>query len=197
MRENGLECQKKRIHHRTTTNSNHSLKKYPNLLLEPEKKNMPTIVGDVTYYNIRGKNHYCAHLLDLTNREPIGVAVSNRLDAELVCEALRMAIKNRGSLKGYIHHTDSDSRYCSQQYIDLLESTGAEISMCVGSAYENAHAESFNGTLKRQEINLNEYQTIEESARSIFAFIQKFVHYRPHSALGGFTPFEYRKKMSA
>jgi len=41
--------------------------------------------------------------------------------------------------------------------------------MCVGSAYENAHAESFNGTLKRQEINLNEYQTIEESARELLA----------------------------
>lgn len=109
----------------------------------------------------------------------------------------KTAIRNRGSLKGYIHHTDSDVRYCSKAYIDLLESTGPEISMCVGDAYENAHSESFNTTLKRQEINLNEYQTKEESARSIFAFVQKYIAYRPHSALGGLTPAEYREKILA
>src|SRR5690606_40556467 len=61
--------------------------------------------------------------------------------------------------------TDSDSRYCSFKYIELLDKSGAEISMCVGNAYENAHSESFNGTLKRQEINLNEYTSKEDSAK--------------------------------
>ena len=193
MRENGLKCQKNKVFKAPTTDSRHSLKKYPNLLLT-EMKSMPTIVGDVTYFDVRGKNHYCAHLIDLTNREPIGIAVSDRLNSDLVCEALKMAIENRGSLKGYIHHTDSDSRYCSDQYIQLLKSTGAEISMCVGNAYENAHAESFNATLKRQEINLNCYSSKEESANGIFAFVYKYKSIRPHTSLGGLTPNEYREK---
>lgn len=197
MREKGLKCKVKPAFRTATTDSKHSLKKYANLRKVPEKKDLPTIVGDVTYYDIRGKNHYCAHLLDLTNREPIGIAVSDRLDANLVCEALKMAIEKRGSLKGYIHHTDSDVRYCSKEYIDLLVSTGAEISMCIGDAYENAHSESFNATLKRQEINLNEYRTKEESARSIFAFVEKYTSIRPHSSIGMLTPLEYRAKILA
>jgi transposase InsO family protein len=195
MRENGLKCYKKAAFRTATTDSKHSLMKYPNLLLDPEKQHMPTIVGDVTYYDVRGINHYCAHLMDLTNREIIGIAISDRLDADLVCEALRMAIINRGSLEGYIHHTDTDSRYCSHDYVDLLDTTGAEISMCVGNAYENAHSESFNKTLKRQEININQYKTKEESARSIFIFVEKYNTFRPHSALGMLAPIEYRKKM--
>lgn len=194
MREKRLNCRKKRTFHPPTTDSKHGLKKYPNLLLQPENKGLPTIVGDVTYFDVRGKNHYCAHLLDLTNREPVGIAVSDRLDADLVCEALRMAIRTRGGLKGYIHHTDSDSRYCSQDYIDLLKSTGAVISMCTGNAYENAHSESFNATLKRQEINLNSYPSKKASARGIFDFVHKYRTMRPHSSLGGLTPLEYRKK---
>ena len=195
MRENGLQCRRTRAFRTPTTDSKHGLKKYPNLLQDPAKMHLPTIVGDVTYYDVRGRNHYCAHLLDRTNREPIGVAISDRLDADLVCAALKDAILTRGSLKGYIHHTDSDGRYCSKDYIDLLQTTGAEISMCVGDAYENAHSESFNGTLKRQEINLNDYTTREESAASIFAFVEKYITIRPHSALGMLTPQEYREKI--
>ena len=105
-----------------------------------------------------------------------------------------MAVLTRGNLHGYIHHTDSDARYCSDEYIALLNTTGAEISMCLGSAYENAHSESFSGTLKRQEINLNEYQTKEESATGIFKFVDKYIDIRPHSALGGLTPREHHDR---
>lgn len=194
MRENGLKCRRKATFHTVTTNSKHSLEKYQNLRQDPEKKEMPTIVGDVTYFDIKGKNHYCAHLLDLTNREPIGLAISDRLNAELVCSALTMAIKSRGSLHGYIHHTDSDVRYCSSDYIRILKKSGAEISMCVGDAYENAHSESFNGVLKRQEINLNQYSSKEEAAKRIFSFVDRYINYRPHSSLGMLTPAEFRKK---
>jgi len=197
MLENRLQCRVKRRFHPATTDSRHSMNKYPNLLKYPEKSGFPAIVGDVTYFDIRGRNHYCAHLLDLTNREPIGIAVSDRLDADLVCAALRMALKKRGSLKGYVHHTDTDARYCSNAYIGLLKTTGAEISMCSGNAYENAHSESFNGVLKRQEINLKEYASKEEAARSIFAFVEKYTRFRPHAALGMLTPQEYREKFLA
>lgn len=197
MREKGLNCRRKRLFRSVTTDSKHSLKKYPNLLLDQDHDEYRKIVGDVTYFDILGKNYYCAHLLDLTNREPIGIAVSNRLNSELVCDALRMAIKNRGgNLEGFIHHTDSDSRYCSREYIDLLNTTGAKISMCKGNAYENAHSESFNATLKRQEINLNDYPNKATAASSIFSFVEKYIRIRPHSALGMLTPLEYSNKLN-
>lgn len=194
MRENGLQCRKRKRFKPQTTDSKHGLKKYSNLLKDPENAKKPVIVGDVTYYDVNGKNHYCSHLMDLTNREIIGSAVSDRLDTELVAAALREAIECRGSLAGYIHHTDSDSRYCSGAYINLLQESGAAISMCRGNAYENAHAESFNSTLKRQEINLRSYESLEASAQRIFEYIDKYNTFMPHSALDGMSPVEYREK---
>ena len=194
MRENLLNCRKIRHYKVSTTNSNHTLKKYPNLLKDDNYNNFPVIVGDVTYYDIRGKNHYLAHLMDLTNREVLGVAVSNRLDTDLVLKALKMAISKKSSLKNYIHHTDSDSRYCSSKYIQLLTESGFHISMCKGNAYENAHAESLNKTLKRQEINLQQYKTLEQSEQSILKFIDIYNNFRPHTACGGLSPIDFRKK---
>ena len=64
--------------------------------------------------------------------------------------------------------------------------------MCVGNAYENAHAESFNKTVKRQESNISEYENKEESAILIFRFIEVYNNYMPHSSIGNMTPVEYR-----
>lgn len=73
------------------------------------------------------------------------------------------------------------------------------ISMCVGNAYENRHAESLNKTLKRQEINILDYESKEESAKSIFRFFDTYNSFRPHSSPGRLTPVSFRttKKMIA
>lgn len=201
MHEKSLKIKQKRAYKpQKTTDSKHSLNKYDNLLLNKYSsiyKDFKVIVGDATYYDITGKTHYLAHLLDLSNREPVGYAVSDRLNTDLMLTALRMAIEKRGgSLKGYIHHTDSDSRYCSAEYIRVLEESGAVISMCKGNAYENAHSESLNSVIKREEINGSDYGSKEESAKSIFRYFENYIVYRPHSALGGLTPREYQEKFS-
>ncbi|MBE7412265.1 MAG: hypothetical protein HS129_09435 [Leptospiraceae bacterium] len=61
--------------------------------------------------------------MDMENREVIGRAVSDKLNSELVRSAFESALMNRGSLEGYIHHTDSDRRYCSHEYIELLNNS--------------------------------------------------------------------------
>jgi len=200
MREKRLKIQQKRSYRaKKTTDSKHTLRKYPNLLLDKENsiyKDYNVIVGDATYYDIAGKTHYLAHLLHLNCREPVGYAISDKLDTDLMKTALIMTIdKLGGSLKGFIHHTDTDSRYCSTEYIRILEEAGATISMCKGNAYENAYSESFNSVIKREEINGSDYQSKEESAKSIFQFFEIYTNYRPHSALGMMTPKEYKEKI--
>ncbi len=194
MRENNLLCRKKKKYQSKTTDSTHQYKKYRNIAKDFLTTDInQVIVGDVTAYDIKGKDHFLATLIDRHNREVIGQAISNKNNTELVLAALEDAVLSRGNLKGCIHHTDSDVRYCSNDYIDKLKFHGMKISMCVGNAYENAHAESFNGTIKRQEINISDYDSKEESAKSIFNFISKYNSIRPHSSLQNLTPIEFKK----
>jgi transposase InsO family protein len=76
------------------------------------------IVGDITQYSVNGKDYFLSVLMDLCNREIIGKAISDRNDTELVLATLEDVVKTRGkkNLKGCIHHTDSDVRYCSKEY---------------------------------------------------------------------------------
>ncbi|MCK6380322.1 MAG: IS3 family transposase, partial [Leptospiraceae bacterium] len=194
MHENLLKCSPKRAYHHATTDSKHNLKKYPNLLKDKSINHARVIVGDVTFFDVQGKNHYLASLMDMENREVIGRAVSDKLNSELVRSAFESALMNRGSLEGYIHHTDSDRRYCSHEYIELLNNSKIQISMCLGNAYENAHAESFNKTIKYQEINISCYADKIEAAKSIFQFIDRYNSIRPHSALGGLSPLQFKNK---
>jgi putative transposase len=194
MRENNLLCRKKKRFSKGSTDSRHNFLKYPNITKEliPDDVSQ-LIVGDVTAYDIKGKDHYLASLMDVYNREIIGRAVSDKNDTELVLAALNDAHQNRGNdLTGAIHHTDADVRYCSKEYISKLEEFGMKISMCVGNAYENAYAESFNKTIKRQEINISDYESKEESAKSIFRFIELYNTYRPHSSLNNMTPEAFK-----
>jgi putative transposase len=190
---NSLLCRKRRCFRIGTTDSRHRYRKYPNIAKEIVTTDInQVIVGDVTAYDVKGKDHFCAALTDRHNHEVIGRAVSDKNDTELVLAALENAHYNRPNLRGCIHHTDADVRYCSDEYIKRVTDFGMKISMCVGNAYENAHAESFNKTLKRQEINISEYGSKEESAESIFRFMDLYNSYRPHSSIGGMTPVEFR-----
>ena len=152
MRDFNLLCRKKRKFNTKTTHSGHGLKKYINIAKDIVTTDInQVIVGDVTAYDVRGKDHFLASLIDRHSRRAIGKAVSDKNNTELLLAALEDAMNTRGNLEGCIHHTDSDVRYCSNDYINKLESYKMKISMCVGNVYENAHAESFNGTIKRQE----------------------------------------------
>jgi putative transposase len=193
MRTNGLLCRKHKRFQPSTTDSRHRHRKYPNIATDIiTTKINQVIVGDVTAYDVKGNDHFCASLMDRHNREVIGRAVSDKNDTALLLAALEDAHLNRPNLKGCIHHTDADVRYCSDDYVHRVKKLRMELSMCVGNAYENAHAESFNKTIKRQEINISDYDSKEESAQSIFRFIDLYNSFRPHSSLGGLTPVAFR-----
>jgi putative transposase len=190
---NDLLCRKTIRFQPGTTDSRHKYLKYPNIAKNIITTNInQVIVGDVTAYDVKGKDHYCAVLTDRHNHEVIGRAVSDKNDTELVLAALENVHVNRPALRGCVHHTDADVRYCSDAYINRVTELKMQISMCAGNAYGNAHAESFNKTLKRQEINISDYESKEESAVSIFRFMDLYNSYRPHSSIGGMTPIEFR-----
>jgi putative transposase len=192
MKERKLLCRKVKHYATATTDSQHRFFKYENLAKRMAvTASNQLVVADVTAYNVGGKDHYLASIMDRFNREIIGRAVSDKNDTELVLTALEDAQHTRGSLRGCVHHSDADVRYCSAAYIKRLREYQLEISMCVGNAYENAHIESFNKTIKRQEINVSEYESKEDSAESIFHFIGVYNSYRPHSALDNLTPIEF------
>lgn len=101
------------------------------------------------------------------------------------------------SIRGAIHHTDADVRYCSDAYVAQATELGLTMSMTVGNVYENAHAESLNKTFKRQEINVNEYPHKQGAAESLFRFKRIYNEERPHSSLGNLTPIRFRKNFEA
>jgi len=192
MKENGLLCKKARKHLVKTTDSDHSLPKYENLLKGVTITGInQAIVGDVTQFSIRGKNAYLAMLMDLFNREIVGFAVSHTNDTSLVVNCLNCMFEKRGSHIGCIHHTDADSRYCSKAYTELLKNAGILISMVCGSVYENAHAESLNKTVKYKQINLNEYDSLSEAEEQIAKYIKFYNEEKPHSALKWLSPIIY------
>jgi putative transposase len=192
MKLNGLIGRKKPIKKRISTDSKHKFKKHENLVKDIKTSGLnQVVVGDVTAFNIKGTNYYLAMLMDLHNREIIGTAISAKNDTELVLCALEEAKRKRKNLKNCIHHTDADVRYCSDLYTENLMGSGIKISMCVGNVYENAFAESLNKTVKAGEINISDYETIEEAASSIFGFIKTYNSIRPHSSLNGMSPLEF------
>lgn len=177
-----------------TTQSKHNLKKYSNLIKTLKPDPFKIIVGDVTSFDISSKNYYLALLMRLGSRRIVGAAISDKNNTDLVEAAFISAKEKMGNLEGYYHHTDSDVRYCSERYTSILKMNKMNISMCLGNAYENAHAESLNKTIKYKEINLSEYQSFEEARKSIFHFIHLYNTMKPHSALEWMTPQKYEEE---
>lgn len=194
MAENGLQSRKKRKNRKTTDSAGPG-PKFPNILKDAEITRInQALVGDVTAYDIRGKDHFLATLMDLKSNRIVGAATSERNDCDLVLSALKMAKETRGDLQGCIHHTDSGTPYRSEKYQALLAEYGMKVSMCVRSVFENAHAESLNKTIKRQEINVSEYRDHYESAESIGRYIYLYNNIRPHSSLQYLSPVECEHK---
>lgn len=195
MREERLLCKKARKYRVKTTNSDHKLPKYQNLIKDVKYTAVgQAIVGDVTQFSIQGKDAFLALLTDLYNREIVGYAVARRNDTNLVATALGRALATRGDLSNCIHHTDADVRYCSHAYTNILKAAGMQISMVCGNVYENAHAESVNKTLKYKLINLTDFETLAEADMAIRRYIEFYNYLKPHTSLGWLTPIAYAAK---
>jgi len=195
MRESDLLCRVKR-RWVNTTDSRHGFPRYPNLIKELIISHLNQVwLSDITYIRIRSGFVHLAAILDAFSRRVIGYAISSRLDASLTLEALRMAIAQRQPGPGLIHHSDQGVQYASADYVAELNRHGFLVSMSRrGNPYDNATMESFFKTLKYEEVNLCEYETLGDVLARLPYFIEDvYNHKRLHSALGYVPPDEFEE----
>jgi len=193
MREESLLCRlKKRFV--TTTNSGHAHRVYPNLLANRALNGLNQAwVADMKDIRLPTTFVYLAAILDAYSRRCIGWALSRWIDTRLTVAALEMALVRRRPLPGFIHHSDRGVQYAAGEYVARLETAGAQISMsAAGNPYDNAKAESFFKTLKREEVYLKEYRNFEEAEANLERFIEAVYNTkRLHSSLGYLPPIEF------
>jgi transposase InsO family protein len=198
MRENNLLCQIKRSFV-VTTNSDHPFRRYPNLIKDLPISSLDQVwVADITYIRLPYEFVYLAVILDAFSRKVVGWHLSREIDVSLTKAALEMAIEKRRPAPGLIHHSDQGVQYACYDYVEILKRHDIAVSMSRRrNPYENALAESFFKTLKREEVYLYDYETYAEAGSRIHEFIEKvYNHKRLHSTLGYVSPNEFERQKS-
>jgi putative transposase len=181
-----------------TTDSKNTMKPAADLLQRrfvTDKQNKAW-VSDTTFIGTREGWLYLAVILDLFSRQVIGWSMSHRNNAELVQDALTMAIWRRGSINDVIVHSDQGSTYASSSYQQKLSEHHMRCSMSrKGECLDNAVAESFFGTLKNELVYHEDYKTRTQARQSLFEYIEVFYNRkRRHAFLNYMTPVEYEEK---
>jgi putative transposase len=174
-----------------TTDSNHWMRKYDNLIKEMEITRAEQLwVSDITYLTLNKSFVYLSLITDAYSHQIMGYQVQNDLSAEGCIGALKMALLKRTSPKlTLVHHSDRGSQYCSKSYVDLLKDGNLAISMTQsGSPYDNAIAERVNGILKTEfEIEQNT-GSMAQLKLKIARVINVYNNLRPHDSCESLTP---------
>lgn len=199
MTEAKLLCKPKKSY-QVTTNSKHGYERYPNLY----ENNIPTElnrvwVADITYVRLRRGHAYLAVILDACSRRALGWELTRvPPDASLTLRVLEMAMMKRQPAAGCIHHSDQGVQYACHAYTDLLKQHGFQISMSEkGNPYDNAQAESFMATLKKEEVYLSDYRDFKEAQVRLEYFIDDvYNRKRLHSALGYRSPVAFERQLN-
>lgn len=151
-------------------------------------------VGDITYLPTGEGWLYLASLVDVYSRRGVGWAMADHLRTELALDALQLALRQRRPPAGVLmHHTDRGCQYTAKAYQAVLAAHGITASMSrSGNCYDNALAESFNATLKRELIHEARWATRQEARLAVFEWIAVFYNrQRRHSSIGYLTPIEF------
>lgn len=152
-------------------------------------------VTDITYIRTWEGWLYLAVVLDLFSRIVVGWSMKATLERDLVLDALLMAVWRRKPKQKVIVHSDQGSQYGSDDAMRFCRDHNLEPSMSRrGNCYDNAVAESFFSSLKKERIGRKIYRTREEARADIFDYIEVFYNrIRRHSYLGQMSPYEFEK----
>ena len=184
----------KKFNHAGNSKTDNS-KEYSNLLEQDFFADKPSEkwVGDITYiYTKETGWTYLAIVMDLFDLKVVGWSYGMNMTDDLVIDAFNKAMINRKLNKDGIFHSDRGSQYTSNDFEKLLEELGLKHSYSKkGYPYDNASMESFNAILKKEEVNVNNYETFNEAKLAIFEFIESWYNnQRIHSTIGYITPNE-------
>jgi transposase InsO family protein len=176
--------------------------KCPDLLKRDFTADAPNrrYVGDITYLPLAdGTNLYLATVIDCHSRRLAGWAIADHMRTELVEDALKAAAGTRGNLNGAIFHSDHGSVYCSKDYAKLCNKLDVTQSMgAVGSSADNALAESFNATMKREVLQDAACWTDELTCRrQVFRWLVRYNTKRRHSWCGYTSPVAFETGYTA
>jgi putative transposase len=167
----------------------------PNLLDRQFEATAPNQrwVADFTYIWTQEGWLYFAVVLDLFSRRIVGWSMSTQMTAQLVTDALTMALWRRGRPKELLHHSDQGSQYASELFQRLLSEHGITCSMSrSGNVWDNSAMESFFSSLKTERVHRKVYCTRDEARADVFDYVERFYNLRRrHSTLGYLSPAEY------
>jgi putative transposase len=136
---------------------------------------------------------FVAVVLDLYSRRVVGWSMQPTMTAQLVMDALMMAIFRRGRPRAVLHHSDQGAQYTSENFQRLLESHGIVCSMSRrGNCWDNAAMESFFSTLKTERLSKKHYRTRDDLRADVFDYIERFYNpRRRHSTIGYISPIQF------
>jgi putative transposase len=153
-------------------------------------------IADFTYIWTAEGWLYVAAVIDLFSRRVVGWSMSTTMTAQLVADALVMAIWRRGKPDALLHHSDRGSQYASDQFQRLMADHGVICSMSrSGNVWDNAAMESFFSSLKTERTARKVYRTRNEAKADVFDYIERFYNpKRRHSTIGYLSPMEFEQR---
>jgi putative transposase len=154
-------------------------------------------IADFTYIWTAEGWLYVSAVIDLFSRRVVGWSMSAGMTAQLVADALLMAVWRRGKPDALLHHSDQGSQYSSEQFQRLMADNGIVCSMSrSGNVWDNAAMESFFSSLKTERTARKVYRSRNEAKADVFDYIERFYNTtRRHSTIGYVSPVEFERKL--
>jgi putative transposase len=154
-------------------------------------------VADFTYVWTHEGWLFVAVVLDLYSRRVVGWSMQATMTAQLVTDALTMAVWRRGERDALMHHSDRGSQYSSEPFQRLLRDLGVTCSMSrSGNVWDNSVVESFFSSLKTERVARKHYLTRDAARTDIFDYIERFYNpIRRHSTLGYLSPVDFEQQV--
>jgi len=137
-------------------------------------------------------------VIDLFSRRVVGWSMQAEMTAQLVTDALVMAIWRRGKPDALLHHSDQGSQYTSEQFQRLMADSGVTCSMSrSGNCWDNAAMESFFSSLKTERVGRKVYRSRDEARADVFDYVERFYNpTRQHSTIGYKSPIDFEREAS-
>ena len=199
MHEHGIWARQKSKYRVRTTDSRHGGPIAPNRLPEMTVTAPDQAWGSDATCVLTGQGWlYVVVMLDLFSRRVLGWAMGANLDAQLMLDALQMAIDRRQPKPGLVVHSDRGAQYASSDYRQLLGKYGLLASMSrKGNCYDNAFVESFWSSLKYETVYHRRFATRAEAKAALFDYIEVFYNRtRLHSSLGYKSPVSFESQLN-